>query len=110
MIVTFISQCEKKAIPRTRRVLDAFADRIGDNTWQTINADDGRMVGKKLMHKNVTKSTPVSRHWIRGRRTSELVWIVENRNTFTSEGIRPVNSTQKEVFMDVRTMKAKKDE
>jgi hypothetical protein len=29
MIVTFISQCEKKAIPRTRRVLDAFADRIG---------------------------------------------------------------------------------
>ncbi|MGM7373699.1 hypothetical protein ACOI3T_26445, partial [Acinetobacter baumannii] len=36
MIVTFISQCGKKAIPRTRRVLDAFADRIGDNTCQTV--------------------------------------------------------------------------
>lgn len=30
MIVTFISQCEKKALARTRRVLDAFANRIGD--------------------------------------------------------------------------------
>ena len=30
MMVTFISQCEKKALARTRRVLDAFADRIGD--------------------------------------------------------------------------------
>ncbi|MFH3926865.1 hypothetical protein WAI61_17265, partial [Acinetobacter baumannii] len=41
MIVTFISQCEKKAIPRTRRVLDAFADRIGNNTWQTVITEDG---------------------------------------------------------------------
>jgi CRISPR-associated endonuclease/helicase Cas3 len=35
MMVTFVSQCEKKALSRTRRVLDAFANRIGDNTWQT---------------------------------------------------------------------------
>jgi len=27
MMVTFVSQCEKKALNRTRRVLDAFADR-----------------------------------------------------------------------------------
>lgn len=36
MMVTFVSQCEKNALKKTRRVLDAFADRIGDNTWQTI--------------------------------------------------------------------------
>lgn len=35
MMVTFISQCEKNALKKTRRVLDAFANRIGDNTWQT---------------------------------------------------------------------------
>ncbi len=29
-MVVFVSQCEKKALARTRRVLDAFADRIGD--------------------------------------------------------------------------------
>ncbi|RZG83091.1 CRISPR-associated endonuclease Cas3'' [Acinetobacter sp. WCHAc060033] len=110
MIVTFISQCEKKAIPRTRRVLDAFADRIGDNTWQTVITEDGLIAVKKLLRKTVTKSTAVSCHWIRGRRRSELLWVVGNRNKFNSEGIVPVNSTQKEVFMDVMTMKAKKDE
>ena len=110
MIVTFISQCEKKALPRTRRILDAFADRIGDNTWQTVITEDGLIAVKKLLRKTVTKNTAVSCHWIRGRRRSELLWIVGNRNKFNSEGIVPVNSTQKEVFMDVLTMKAKKDE
>jgi len=35
-MVTFVSQCEKKALPSTRRELGAFTDRIGDNTWQTV--------------------------------------------------------------------------
>jgi len=110
MIVTFISQCEKKAIPRTRRVLDAFADRIGDNTWQTVITEDGLIAVKKLLRKTVTKNTAVSCHWIRGRRRSELLWIVGNRNKFNNIGVVPVNSTQKDVFMDVTTMKAKQDE
>jgi CRISPR-associated endonuclease/helicase Cas3 len=95
MIVTFISQCEKKAIPRTRRVLDAFADRIGDNTWQTVITEEGLIAVKKLLRKTVTKSTAVSCHWIRGRRRSELLWIVGNRNKFNREGVVPVNTTQK---------------
>ena len=97
MIVTFISQCEKKAIPRTRRVLDAFADRIGDNTWQTVITEDGLIAVKKLLRKTVTKSTAVSCHWIRGRRRSELLWVVGNRNKFNAEGIVPVNRTQKKL-------------
>ncbi len=51
MIVTFISQCGKKAIPRTRRVLDAFADRIGDNTWQTVITEDGLLAVKNYSEK-----------------------------------------------------------
>ena len=110
MIVTFVSQCEKKALPRTRRVLDAFANRIGDNTWQTVITEDGLIACKKLLRKTVTKNTAVSCHWIRGRRRSELLWIVGNRNKFNSQGIVPVNITQKDVFMDVITMKAKVNE
>ena len=41
MMVTFVSQCEKKALNRSRRVLDAFAERIGDNTWQTVITQEG---------------------------------------------------------------------
>jgi len=97
MIVTFISQCEKKAIPRTRRVLDAFADQIGDNTWQTVMTEDGLIAVKKLLRKTVTKSTAVSCHWIRGRRRSELLWVVGNRNKFNTQGIVPVNTTKKKL-------------
>ena len=110
MIVTFVSQCEKKALPRTRRVLDAFANRIGNNTWQTVITEDGLIAVKKLLRKTVTKNTAVSCHWIRSRRRSELLWIVGNRQKFNSEGIVPVNSTQKDVFMDITTMKPKQNE
>ncbi len=110
MIVTFVSQCEKKALPRTRRVLDAFANRIGNNTWQTVITEDGLMAVKRLLRKTVTKNTAVSCHWIRSRRRSELLWIVGNRQKFNNAGIVPVNTTQKDVFMDITTMKPKQDE
>lgn len=94
MMVTFVSQCEKKALSRTRRVLDAFADRIGDNTWQTVITDEGLQAVKKLLRKTATKSTAVSCHWIRSRSRSELVWVVGNRRKFDDQGRVPVNSTQ----------------
>jgi CRISPR-associated endonuclease/helicase Cas3 len=98
MMVTFVSQCEKKALNRTRRVLDAFANRIGDNTWQTIITEDGLIAVKTLLRKTATKNTAVSCHWIRSRSRSELVWIVGNRKQFNLEGIVPVNTTRKNVM------------
>jgi CRISPR-associated endonuclease/helicase Cas3 len=98
MMVTFVSQCQKKALNRTRRVLDAFANRIGDNTWQTVITEDGLIAVKTLLRKTATKNTAVSCHWIRSRSRSELVWIVGNRRRFNAEGIVPVNSTQKNLM------------
>ena len=102
MLVTFISQCEKKAINRTRRILDAFANRIGDNVWQTAITEDGLTTVKKLLRQSATKSTAVSCHRVRTRQRTELVWIVGNRNKFNEVGIVPVNWTEKEVFMDIQ--------
>jgi CRISPR-associated endonuclease/helicase Cas3 len=98
MLVTFISQCEKKALARTRRVLDAFADRIGSNTWQTVITEDGLIAVKNLLRKTATKNTAVACHWARSRSRSDLVWIVGNRNKFNREGIVPVNTTQRNVM------------
>lgn len=98
MMVTFVSQCEKKALNRTRRVLDAFADRIGDNTWQTVITQDGLLAVKKLLRKTATKNTAVSCHWIRSRSRSELVWVVGKRNKFDSEGRVPVNYTRNQLL------------
>ena len=105
MMVTFVSQCEKKALPRTRRVLDAFADRIGDNTWQTVITQEGLLAVKKLLRKTASKNTAVSCHWIRSRSRSELVWVVGSRDKFNDKGIVPVNTTTKEVPMDIATYK-----
>lgn len=94
MMVTFVSQCEKNALKKTRRVLDAFANRIGDNTWQTVITEDGLITVKKMLRQTASKSTAVSCHWIRSRSRSQLLWVVGNRNKFNSEGIVAVNSTQ----------------
>jgi len=98
MMVTFVSQCEKKALGRTRRVLDSFANRIGDNTWQTVITAEGLQAVKKLLRKTASKSTAVSCFWIRSRSRSELVWIVGKRDKFNREGIVPVNTTQKTIM------------
>lgn len=102
MMVLFVSQCEKKALARTRRVLDAFADRIGDNTWQTVITAEGLGAVRKLLRKSASKSTAVSCHWVRNRSRSDLLWIVGNRRKFNERGIVPVNYTESEMghFID----------
>ncbi|HAU1153215.1 TPA: type I-F CRISPR-associated helicase Cas3 [Legionella pneumophila] len=101
MMVIFVSQCEKKALSRTRRVLDAFADRIGDNTWQTAITQEGLLAVKKLLRKTASKNTAVSCHWIRSRSRTELVWVVGNKSKFDREGRVAVNSTSKnQVYRD----------
>jgi len=76
MMVTFVSECEKKALPKTRRVLDAFANRIGSRTWQTVITQEGLDAVKKLLRKTASKNTAASCHWIRSRSRSELQWML----------------------------------
>lgn len=102
MMVTFVSQCEKNSLNRTRRVLDAFADRIGDRTWQTVITHEGLNAVRKLLRKTASKNTAVSCHWIRSRSRTELVWIVGNKTKFSQQGVVPVNYTEGAIdqFMD----------
>jgi CRISPR-associated endonuclease/helicase Cas3 len=98
MMVTFVSQCEKNALKKTRRVLDAFANRIGDNTWQTVITEDGLITVKKMLRQTASKSTAVSCHWIRSRARSQFLWVVGNKSKFNAEGVVPVNSTRKDLL------------
>ncbi|WP_406802458.1 hypothetical protein [Alkalimarinus alittae] len=75
MMVTFVSQCEKNALKKTRRVLDAFADRIGDNTWQTLITQEGLLAVKKLLRKTASKSTAVSCYGLWGKGISLMKWV-----------------------------------
>ncbi|WP_233355426.1 hypothetical protein, partial [Vibrio cholerae] len=80
------------------RVLDAFANRIGDSTWQTLITEDGLLAVKKMLRKTASRSTAVSCHWIRSRSRSQLLWVVGNKKKFNAEGYVPVNSTEKDLL------------
>jgi len=97
-MVTFVSQCEKNSLKKTRRVLDAFANRIGDNTWQTVITNDGLNTVKKMLRQSASKNTAVSCHWIRSRSRSQFLWVVGNKDKFDGQGIVPVNSTKRKLL------------
>lgn len=110
MMVTFVSQCEKKALNKTRRVLDSFANRIGDKTWQTVITNEGLNAVKKLLRKTASKNTAVSCHWIRSRSRSDFLWVVGNKDKFDTNGMVPVNFTNQQniLEMDITSMDIKK--
>lgn len=97
MMVIFVSQCEKNALKKTRKVLDTFANRIGDNTWQTLITKDGLEAVLHLLKKTASRSTAVSCHWFRSRSRCQLLWVVGNKDKFNHQGYVAVNRTEKDL-------------
>lgn len=102
MNVLFISQCSGNAIAETRRVLDQFAERCGDQVWQTPITEEGLAVVHRLLRKTARKNSAVACHWIHGRNHSEMLWIVGDRTRFNSSGAVPTNTTRKAFPMEER--------
>lgn len=98
MMVLFISQSIKKAQLVTRRILDQYADRIGNDVWRTVITSDGLETVKVLLKKNASRNTAVACHWIRSRNRDDLLWIVGRRDVFDENGRVPVNFTTKEMI------------
>ncbi|HAD10528.1 MAG TPA: type I-F CRISPR-associated helicase Cas3, partial [Porticoccaceae bacterium] len=98
MNILLVSQCSGRALPESRRILDQFAERRGERTWQTPITMQGLDTLRKLLRKSARRNTAVACHWIRGRNHSELVWIVGNAQRFNSEGAVPTNTTSRDVL------------
>lgn len=98
MIVLFQSECEKKALKRTRQVLDLFANRIGQRSWVTTITQDGLNAIRSELTKTATKNTAVSCLLQKSNGISELQWIVGNRGKFNNQGHVPVNRTNQNVL------------
>ncbi|MBX3659866.1 MAG: type I-F CRISPR-associated helicase Cas3 [Ramlibacter sp.] len=98
MNVLFVSQCNKRALIETRRVLDQFAERRGDRTWQTPITQDGLTTVRKLLRQTARKNTAVACHWIRGHDHSELLWVVGDTSQFNDQGAVPTNTTASNVL------------
>ncbi|MGB3394548.1 MAG: type I-F CRISPR-associated helicase Cas3f [Stenotrophomonas sp.] len=98
MNILLVSQCDKRALTETRRILDQFAERRGDRTWQTPITQDGLDTLRRLLRKTARKNTAVACHWIRGRDHSELLWVVGDARRFNAEGAVPTNTTTRNVL------------
>jgi len=98
MNVLLIAQCDKRALVETRRILDQFAERRGDRTWQTAITKDGLDTLHRLLRKTARKNTAVVCHWVRGLDHTELLWIVGDRRRFNAVGAVPTNTTQRDVL------------
>ena len=98
MNVVFISQCTKRALTETCRILDQFAERRGERTWQTPITQDGLDTVRRLLRQTARKNTAVACHWIRGRDHSELLWVVGDTRQFNDQGAVPTNTTASNVL------------
>ena len=98
MNILLVSQCTKRALTQTRRILDQFAERRGDRTWQTPMTQQGLDTLRMLLRKTARKNTAVACHWIRGQNHSELLWIVGDAKQFNAQGATPTNMTERNIL------------
>ncbi len=98
MNILLVSQCNKKALQETRRILDQFAERKGDRTWQTIITQQGLLTLRKLLRKKARRNTAVACHWLKTGGGSELLWIVGKMSKFNEQGTVPTNTTGLDVL------------
>lgn len=98
MNILLVSQCDKRALVESRRILDQFAERRGERTWQTPITQVGLDTLRRLLRKTARKNTAVACHWIRGLDHSELLWIVGDASRFNAQGAVPTDTTTRNVL------------
>lgn len=95
MHATFISACEKRALKKTRAVLDSYAIRTGHTSWAAPMTKEGLNEIRAALKKSATRQTSVAAYINDGRRRMKLLWIVGSRHRFAADGSYPVGSTSR---------------
>lgn len=99
MNVLIISQCTKKAREESCRIIDQFAERMGDSAWQTAITMEGLATLRRLLRKTARRNTAVACHWLKKSGQSELMWIVGNSRRFNAQGRVPTNRTTRALWL-----------
>lgn len=98
MNILLVSSCSKRARTETCRILDRFAERKGDATWQTTITLEGLNTLRRLLRKTARRNTAVACHWLKKEGRSELMWIVGNLRCFDAQGNAPTHSTSRDIL------------
>lgn len=95
MHITLVSQCEKKALKRSRALIDRYAVRISDRSWitpiTTEALDDLRMA----LRRTATRQTAVACYINQGKNSMKLAWTVGRSDYFGDYGALAVGTRQR---------------
>ena len=89
MHVIFISACQKRAIRRSRAILDSYALRAGERCWMSPMTTEGLQEVRAALARSATRQTSVACYQNDGRRRMKLLWIMGARGRFGPEGHFP---------------------
>lgn len=98
MIILFTSRSEQKSHKLEREILDAFADRIGKDTWQAIMTEKGLQAVRGMLAAKATKNMSVACYKL-NKSYRKLLWIIGNRELFNDDGITCIGTTAKRVLV-----------
>lgn len=98
MNILLVSECNKKALTETRRIIDQFAERKGERTWQTAITMEGLNTLRRILKKTARRNTAVACHWIKSNNQTEVLWVVGNIRKFNDKGSVPTNTTRRDII------------
>ena len=90
MYIVLVSSCERKAIRKTRHVLDSYAIRVSKNTWQTKITMQGVTEIAKELRSIATRQTSVACYVNNGYNNLKLVWIIGSKKHYLHNGQYPI--------------------
>lgn len=95
MHILLVSACEKRAIKKTRALLDSYALRVGEKTWSTPITQEALIELRTALKRTATRQTAVACYRNDGRRRMKLLWTVGSRLAFGPNGHFPAGTKAK---------------
>ena len=91
--VIIVSRCQKKALLKTREIVDKFALRVSDKTWNCNITKEGLDTLVKRLKHNARRNSAIAIYLLKDG-SMQLVTIIGNKKEFGSDGACPVSTTK----------------
>ncbi len=95
MHVVLISACEKRALKRSRALLDSYAIRAGERTWTSPMTLEGLQELRAALKRTASRQTAVACYRNEGMRRMKLLWVVGSTRHFGPHGHFPVGTIRR---------------
>ncbi|QHM76539.1 CRISPR-associated nuclease/helicase Cas3 subtype I-F/YPEST [Mixta theicola] len=96
MNILLVSQCNKRALAETCRILDRFAERKGARRWQATITREALTVLYTQLRKTARRDTAVACYRIKSAGQTELLWVAGNLRRFDAGGAVPSDTASSE--------------